>query len=103
MSNETGAHDPKLSLIPGIPQNTMTTQEVRSLFDQIDLDGNGCLEEVDIRNMLLMTGQSVSDEVVTEMIRMFDHDGSGLISFDEFSSLCMNPPPLFENTDSAPT
>jgi hypothetical protein len=71
----TGQDD--LFMIPGIQPRSYSSTEVRSVFDQIDLDKNGCLDEADIRHVLLVTGLSATDEEVREMIRMVDKDGSG--------------------------
>jgi len=85
--------------IPGIQQRAYSSTEVKSVFDQLDLDKNGFLEESDIRHMLLVTGQTATDEEVKEMIRMVDHDGSGIVSLDEFTMLCCEPGHVFQNPD----
>jgi len=89
----------ELFLIPGIQPRLYSATESRQVFDQIDLDKNGCLDESDIRNILLVTGQTATDEEIREMIRMVDHDGSGLVTFEEFNILCSQPEAVFQNPD----
>ena len=89
--------------IPGIQPRLYTLEEVQAAFKAMDIDKNGCLDDSDLRNMLLLSGAQANEEEIREMIRMVDHDGTGIVSFDEFAQMCLYPDPLFQNVDLLPT
>ena len=85
--------------IPGLQSRVFALSEIRAAFDAMDFDKNGCLDDADIRNLLLLTGESATEEELQEMLRMVDHDGTGVVSFDEFAQLFLYPDSVFVNTE----
>ena len=88
-----------LFFIPGLQSRMYSLEEIREAFDAMDFDKNGCLDDSDIRNVLLLTGEKATEEELHEMIRMIDHDGTGIVSFDEFARLFLYPDQVFVNTE----
>lgn len=83
--------------IPGLQTRVIAAEEIKASFDAIDVDGNGCLDASDLRYMLNLAGEHASDEEITEMIRIIDHDASGEVGYEEFHSLFAEPPTLFRD------
>ncbi|KAF4671572.1 hypothetical protein FOL47_001444 [Perkinsus chesapeaki] len=98
--SDSSAH-PELDafLIPGIQEDLYTNQQIAEAFKSIDSDGNGSLDESDIRQVLALSGESATDEEIKEMIRMVDHDGNGCVNYREFAELFLSPPLLFRNVE----
>ncbi|KAF4726894.1 hypothetical protein FOZ63_029646 [Perkinsus olseni] len=74
------AEDPSVLdafLIPGIQENLFTNEQIAEAFRSIDSDGNGYLDESDLRQVLALSGETVTNEEIQEMIRMVDNNGSG--------------------------
>mmetsp|Transcript_53552 Transcript_53552/g.160261 ORF Transcript_53552/g.160261 Transcript_53552/m.160261 type:complete len:464 (-) Transcript_53552:222-1613(-) len=66
-----------------------TAEELNELFDRIDADGSGYLDEEEMRTMLKEMGMIVSDPGVRAIFKMADLDGDGTISRDEFFGLIL--------------
>ncbi len=63
---------------------SFTDEDIRQAFQTFDLDKNMYIGPGEIRHILGLLGEQVTNEEIDEMIRMCDSDGSGLISYDEF-------------------
>lgn len=61
-----------------------TYSEIQEAFNTFDLDGNGFISAEEIRRVMDMIGEFVTDEEVDEMIRMLDRGGEGQVAFQEF-------------------
>lgn len=61
-------------------------ESLRSIFQQLDPDGNGTLELVDIESYMTSVGWPVPDELQEEFSR-FDKDSSGSLDVEEFLDL----------------
>ena len=60
-----------------IDDGTFSDEAVRKAFDFFDLDKNGYLGVAELRHILIMMGEHVSDEEVDLMISMLDLNGDG--------------------------
>ena len=49
-----------------------------------EMEGSGCINPTSLKRMLNRLGESKSTEDCKAMIRMFDLNGDGVLSFDEF-------------------
>lgn len=65
-------------------ENGFTYSEIQEAFNTFDLDGNGFISAEEIRRVMDMIGEFVTDEEVDEMIRMLDRGGEGQVAFQEF-------------------
>ena len=59
---------------------------VRDLFDRIDKNGNGVLSTKEIKRLMHMLGQNLTDKEFKEVMREMDKDNSGEVGFREFES-----------------
>lgn len=59
----------------------------RAWFDAVDVDRSGYVSPPELTQCLQRAGHNFSVEICAKMIRMFDRDGSGQISFMEFQQL----------------
>jgi len=59
--------------------------KIKALFDSIDDDGNGKIDELELQKALSdITGDKVDLEETRTVIRAVDRDGDGHINFQEF-------------------
>lgn len=65
-------------------ENGFSYGEIQEAFNTFDLDGNGFISAEEIRRVMDMIGEFVTDEEVDEMIRMLDRGGEGQVAFQEF-------------------
>ena len=70
-----------------VPARVYTDDEIREAFQTFDIDKNMFIGVSELKHVLTMIGEKVSDEEVDAMIRMGDTDGSGQVSFDGFYKL----------------
>jgi len=63
----------------------MLSAAVRKKFDGFDVDQSGALALEELRDLLVVLGaKPMTDNEAKDAFRKLDHDGSGLIEFDEF-------------------
>ena len=54
------------------------------LCRQFDIDGNGFISPQELRSVVCTTGEKLSEEEADELIRMFDTNEDGQLSWEEF-------------------
>jgi len=59
-------------------------EEIRDAFHKCDLDKSGEVELDELRSIMAHMGQVMNDSEVEKLLEDFDHDGNGLISWEEF-------------------
>jgi Ca2+-binding EF-hand superfamily protein len=64
---------------------------VRKLFQQFDNDGDGELDQAEVRAVAEEIDPFISTEVVVAIFHKADTDGSGAIDFDEFFAAITHP------------
>ena len=55
----------------------------------LDADGDGFISPAELRRMMPIVDENVSDDEVDEMIRVADANGDGKVSYEEFVTLIM--------------
>ena len=63
-------------------------KKMRTEFDEYDKDNSGTVAGTEVRAMLDAIGLGLTGAEVDEIIGLFDEDGDGQISFDEFKAIC---------------
>lgn len=59
-------------------------QEVRKLFDLIDKDRSGFIDDTELEILFLALGKEVNESIIRGMIRKRDRNNDGKLDFDEF-------------------
>ncbi|XP_068187323.1 plastin-3 [Antennarius striatus] len=62
-------------------------EEMREIFDRIDLDSDGKICDYELDQLLKDAGHSLPGFMVREIIRKLDHNKDNMISFDEFLAI----------------
>lgn len=78
---DTVPEQPKDSAVDGSPndEGIWNEEDIRRSFQLIDLDNNGYIGAAEIRHVLIMMGEHVSEEEVDMMISMLDTKGDGQV------------------------
>lgn len=64
-----------------VDEKTFTEDAIQKAFTLLDLDKNGHISAAEIKHILIMMGEIVSDEELDLMISMLDLNGDGQVSF----------------------
>eukprot|EP01043_Picozoa_sp_COSAG02_P044716 COSAG02_NODE_4021_length_5891_cov_414.995684_1_plen_1502_part_00 len=80
-ASSTGGSEKQLS-IQSIQQ--ILDESLKRMFTQLDIDGSGSLERVEIQRLLDRLGMSTSAEGMDLTMAELDDDGSGEVEFSEF-------------------
>jgi len=62
-------------------------EKLRTIFNAIDIDKNGHLDERELGAALVKAGKSVSNELVRTLLAKYDADGNGTLEFDEYQAM----------------
>ncbi|KAL7548756.1 hypothetical protein ACHAWF_012013 [Thalassiosira exigua] len=74
-----------------------TDEAIQKAWRLVDLDKNGYIGVSELKHILIMMGEHVSDEEVDMMISMLDLNGDGQVSFKEFHAMAVSPDPANED------
>ncbi|KAG0500886.1 hypothetical protein HPP92_000958 [Vanilla planifolia] len=62
---------------------------LRQAFKQYEMDGEGCITAKSLKRVLSRLGASRPIDLCRAIIGLFDLDGDGVLSFDEFKAMMM--------------
>lgn len=62
-------------------------EELREAFRVFDKDGNGYISSQELRHVMNMLGEKLSDYEVGEMVKEADLDGDGMVNYEEFVAM----------------
>ena len=68
--------------------DTAAAGEIKEIWDSVDLDKSGSLDQAEMREVLLQMGQSPSPAKFQKMFAQLDPQGTGGIVFEVFSAWC---------------
>lgn len=68
-------------------QRHRSKSAVARLFNQVDTDGSGCVDQLELLQAMRMHGISVPDTDLARLLREYDYDGSGSLQAHEFTDL----------------
>lgn len=69
----------------GVDDNPMDPEELKQVFQKIDLDGSGTVEMEELDAAARELGIRCSKNSLKKVFKLIDTDGSGSIDFEEFS------------------
>ena len=78
-------------LMPGLTEKDV--EQLKEVFDSYDLDGNGLITPMELRNALLNYGFNASKETTYNIIAEYDEEERGGLIFTEFLRLMVRGPP----------
>lgn len=58
---------------------------LRKAFKRLDVDGNYQLDKAELKNLMILLDEEISDAKIDELFEAADEDNSGMLSFEEFS------------------
>ena len=69
------------SVIPDTNLNESELQELREIFDLLDLDGGGTISKEEIQSFMISLGMDASKSEITNMVQEIDFQGAEDIDF----------------------
>jgi len=57
-------------------------EEMRQAFRVFDIDGNGVIDEHELKTTMFNLGEDLSDQEVKQMIKLADRNGDGKIDYE---------------------
>lgn len=88
--------DPRKYVVPG--SNVRDVEIWKEVFDLFDVDGNGSLTPMNIRNAMLTLGYNPKKQMIYQLVSDLDFDESGGVDFQEFVKM-MTTKPCEKDTD----
>jgi len=64
-----------------------TDDDLLAVFKQFDIDGDGFIEEFELREVMSNMGQTPLEDEIKSMFKAADLDNDGKISFEEFCAI----------------
>jgi serine/threonine-protein phosphatase 2B regulatory subunit len=83
--------------IPGLDTGIFNEGNINQIFDEFDPDGKEFLTRADIRRMMNIIGEMVTEGEIDEIMRLLDPQGTGIATREQFSDAFLHPSPLFQN------
>jgi Ca2+-binding EF-hand superfamily protein len=62
-----------------------TPQDYATTFELLDTDGDGLLSAAELKALMLVLGEDITDEAAIEAVRVMDQDGDDLVSLEELA------------------
>uniref|UniRef100_A0A8D1TBM2 EF-hand calcium-binding domain-containing protein 11 n=1 Tax=Sus scrofa TaxID=9823 RepID=A0A8D1TBM2_PIG len=69
-------------------KDTDREEEIREAFHVFDKDGNDYISSAELRHVITIPGEKLTDEEVDEMIRETSIDGDDQVNYEEFK-ICL--------------
>ena len=64
--------------------------ELQEAFRVFDKDGDGVINEIELKQVMIVLGVNLTDKEIGEMIRLADADGDGQINYEgKRNRLCL--------------
>jgi len=72
---------------PQLDSHLLTDEALRAIFDDIDEDKSGTLEESELANAIRKANPDATDESIKQLMAHADTDGDGCITFEEYKNI----------------
>lgn len=64
--------------------NKREVSQLRKLFDEVDVNGNGTLDKRELRMVLQAHDRALSKSEISDWVNKVDYNGDGVVDFAEF-------------------
>ena len=58
--------------------------ELNEHFNELDVNKNGTLDKKELKKLLILSGEEITNELLDEIFELFDSDENGRITWREF-------------------
>ncbi|KAL7676755.1 hypothetical protein ACOME3_003004 [Neoechinorhynchus agilis] len=72
---------------PHMSSQSDTAADPKSLFNIFDKNSDGFISPDEIREVMLIVGEELTEDDITEMLKVADTDGDGRVSYSEFAKI----------------
>jgi Ca2+-binding EF-hand superfamily protein len=82
---------------------SLNLRDLKKAFSNFDKDQNGLLDLTEVERGIQQYLAGVSSEAISELVALYDVNGDGSISYDEFLAILRNPKEIEEREQLAMT
>eukprot|EP00929_Paragymnodinium_shiwhaense_P120749 TRINITY_DN92786_c0_g1_i1.p1 TRINITY_DN92786_c0_g1~~TRINITY_DN92786_c0_g1_i1.p1 ORF type:complete len:250 (-),score=62.25 TRINITY_DN92786_c0_g1_i1:103-852(-) len=75
--------------------------QIRKVFNILDLDKNGVIDAAELRHVFAQLGEMPNEAHLNGMINMCDPRGEGVVAYEDFSQVFLNPVEALRNVNAA--
>ncbi|XP_029142127.1 calmodulin, striated muscle-like [Protobothrops mucrosquamatus] len=76
-----------LSVMARRTRNSDTEEEIRAAFRVFDRNGDGYVNTAELRHVLTIVGEKLTDKEVKVLIKEMDKEGNGKVNYEEFARI----------------
>lgn len=62
-----------------------STADYKTTFELLDTDGDGLISATELKALMLVLGEDITDEAAVEAVRIMDQDGDELVDLEELA------------------
>jgi Ca2+-binding EF-hand superfamily protein len=62
-----------------------STTDYKATFELLDADGDGLISASELKALMLVLGEDITDDAAVEAVRIMDQDGDQLINLEELA------------------
>lgn len=62
-----------------------STTDYKTTFELLDADGDGLISATELKALMLVLGEDITDEAAVEAVRIMDQDGDQLVNLEELA------------------
>ena len=62
-----------------------STADYKTTFELLDTDGDGLISAGELKALMLVLGEDITDDAAVEAVRIMDQDGDGLVDLEELA------------------
>ena len=76
---------------------TFSEDAIQKAFNLFDLDKNGYVGFAELKHLLIMMGELITDEEIDMMISMLDRRGDNQVAYNEFRAMALSEDPITDD------
>lgn len=62
-----------------------STADYKTTFELLDTDGDGLISASELKALMLVLGEDITDDAAVAAVRIMDQDGDGLVDLEELA------------------